>query len=140
MNRQINYIIQGFLLSLLFPIGVFVTNKINSIKPVQEDTGIIIDFEIAPKSNVAHGASYKGKALFIQKCASCHHIYKDGTGPALGDLLKRGPWTDREKLYAWIRNPLAFMKKNEYAGALKEKYGYVMTAFPDISNDEINDR
>ena len=30
------------------------------------------------------------------------------------------------------------MKKNEYARALKEKYGSVMSAFPDISNDEIN--
>lgn len=73
------------------------------------------------------------------KCASCHNIYKATTGPALLDFTERGPWSDRKNVYAWISNPAAFMKKNEYAANLKVQYGgQLMTAFPDLTHEEID--
>ena len=29
-----------------------------------------------------------GKALFISKCASCHNVFKDATGPRLGGVFE----------------------------------------------------
>lgn len=43
-----------------------------------------------------------GKALFQSRCASCHNIFTDLTGPALGGVENR--WSDRSKLHLWIRN------------------------------------
>jgi cytochrome c2 len=83
-------------------------------------------------------ATTKGKGLFQSKCASCHNIFKDMTGPALAGFEERGLRTDRNKLYEWIKNPVSFMKKEPYVQALKKKYGSVMTAFPDITNEDID--
>ncbi|MEQ1677439.1 MAG: cytochrome C, partial [Chitinophagaceae bacterium] len=59
--------------------------------------------------------------------------------PGLLGFTERGPWTNRKNVYEWIRNPAAFMSKNEYTKQLKEMYnGTMMTAFPDMTNDEID--
>lgn len=100
----------------------------------KESETVIIDHETSPVTVVASN----GKALFIQKCAACHHVFKDGTGPALAGFEERGLWADREKLYDWLRNPSAFMKKDPYTRSLKTKFGSVMTAFPDLRNEEID--
>lgn len=80
----------------------------------------------------------KGKSLFQVNCASCHSLFKDMTGPGLLGFEDRGSWSDRSKLYEWIKNPGAFMKKNKYTRELKTKYGSVMTAFPDLTENEID--
>ena len=81
----------------------------------------------------------KGKSLFMGKCAACHTIFKNSTGPSLKGFEERGPWTERKSLYAWIRNPSAFLKKNKYARDLSNQYnGTMMTAFPDITDAEID--
>jgi cytochrome c2 len=90
--------------------------------------------DISGNNNIA-----KGKALFMGKCASCHSIFKNSTGPSLIGFEERGPWTDRKSIYAWIRNPSAFMKINKYARDLRDQYGgTMMTAFPDITDAEID--
>jgi cytochrome c551/c552 len=38
----------------------------------------------------------EGKASFMLRCASCHSIFKDMTGPALKDINKK--WPDRKRL------------------------------------------
>ncbi|MGK2862024.1 MAG: c-type cytochrome [Chitinophagaceae bacterium] len=138
MNRQVNYIIQAFFLCLILSFGIFIINKIHSIKPDNASTQIIIDYELPLQDERLSSGSRNRKTLFIQKCAACHSIFKDGTGPALMGLRNRGPWRDNEKLYAWIKNPAAFMEKDEYTRELKKRFGSVMTAFPDISNEEID--
>ena len=55
-----------------------------------------------------------GKALFQQKCAVCHNVFKDMTGPALENLEQRGEWSDHNKLLQWVHNPAAFMAKDPY--------------------------
>ncbi|MFT3948953.1 MAG: c-type cytochrome [Agriterribacter sp.] len=80
-----------------------------------------------------------GKTIFNQKCATCHSLTKDITGPALSGLEERGPWSDRKKLYAWIHNPAGFMASDPYTQGLKEKFhGVVMTGFPDLTEAQID--
>src|SRR5882724_10049719 len=51
-----------------------------------------------------------GKALFISKCASCHQVFKDATGPILGGVLNRDPYNgDITKIYHWIRNVITLV-------------------------------
>jgi mono/diheme cytochrome c family protein len=79
-----------------------------------------------------------GKTLFQTNCASCHALNKKLTGPALAGLEERGPWADRQKLYAWIRNPAGFAKTEAYAAGLIKEYGVLMTAFPSLTDAEID--
>ena len=77
--------------------------------------------------------------MFQAKCASCHAINKEIIGPPLAGFIEKYPWTERQNVYEWIKNPAAFMQKNSYAMDLKEVYGgRMMQAFPDISNEEID--
>jgi len=85
------------------------------------------------------GIAQNGQQLFTQNCASCHHPLKKGTGPALKGVDQRGPWGDKNNLYAWIHNPAAFMAKDPYTQALKNEYGGVMMqAFPNLQPAEID--
>jgi mono/diheme cytochrome c family protein len=79
-----------------------------------------------------------GKALFQTNCASCHALNKKLTGPALAGLEERGPWSDRKKLYAWIRNPAGFAKTDAYAAGLIKEYGVLMTGFNALTDAEID--
>lgn len=80
-----------------------------------------------------------GKAIFSDNCASCHSVFKDLTGPALGGVTTRGPWTDRKKLYAWVHNPAGFMQSDPYTQGLKQRFGgAMMTAFANLSEKEID--
>jgi mono/diheme cytochrome c family protein len=80
-----------------------------------------------------------GKAIFQNNCASCHSVFKDLTGPALGGVTSRGPWTDRKKIYEWVHNPSKFMTTDPYTQGLKQKFnGVVMTSFDNLSTKEID--
>jgi cytochrome c551/c552 len=80
-----------------------------------------------------------GKTLFISKCAQCHNVFKSMTGPALGGFESRGPWADRNELYAWISNPTNYMAKDPYTQGLKNQFnGQIMTAFPALKTEEID--
>jgi cytochrome c2 len=138
VNKQVNYIVQGFLLALFIPISGFIINKISLIESIKKDRSIIIDNDVTPKLSVLTEAAAKGKLLFMQKCGACHSLSKDQTGPSLIGIDERGPWNERQNLYDWIRNPSEFMRRNTYAIQLKEKYGTMMTAFADITNGEID--
>ena len=78
-----------------------------------------------------------GKAIFMSKCASCHNVFKDGTGPALGGLEDRHTWADHKDLLKWIQNPGAYMAKDAYTQGLKAKFGSMMTGFPDLKLEEV---
>jgi len=85
------------------------------------------------------GFAQNGEQLFKANCASCHHPLKDGTGPALQGLDKRGPWVDKQKLYAWVHNPAAMIDKDPYTKALKAKFGgVVMQGFPSLPEADID--
>lgn len=80
-------------------------------------------FFVLSISFAVKGYAQGGQQIFNQNCASCHHPLKDGTGPALQGVDKRGDWTDRKKLYEWVHNPNAYVSKSEYAKGVSDKFG-----------------
>lgn len=98
-------------------------------------------FFILSISFAVKGYAQGGQQIFNQNCASCHHPLKDGTGPALQGVDKRGDWTDRAKLYEWVHNPNAYVSKSEYAKGVSDKFsggGIQMPAFPALSDKDID--
>lgn len=74
--------------------------------------------------------------LFMGKCASCHSIFKDGTGPALAGVEER--LNDRTILRSFIQDPGAVMAENLYFQCQKLKFGSMMTGFPDLTDKDID--
>lgn len=79
-----------------------------------------------------------GKTVFMSKCASCHQVLKKATGPALAGLEERHKWADHKELLSWINNPAAYMAKDAYTQGLKAEYGSMMTAFPDVTPQDVD--
>lgn len=65
-----------------------------------------------------------GKALFMSKCASCHALDKDITGPKLRGVLDRDPYNgDFKKISQWVRHTETLTKGDKYYSDLKNQYG-----------------
>lgn len=79
----------------------------------------------------------KGKALFNAQCAACHKLDAKMTGPALRGV---GEKYEKEWLYKWIKNSSEFIKSgDERANKIYNEYNKsVMTAFPQLSNEDID--
>jgi cytochrome c2 len=84
------------------------------------------------------GDPVNGKTLFNGQCAACHKLDKKLIGPALGKVTER---RTTEWLYAWIKDNQALRESGDAdAIAIYEEYnGSVMTAFPGLSNEDIDD-
>lgn len=84
------------------------------------------------------GDAVNGKILFNGQCAACHKLDKKVIGPALGKVTER---RTTEWLYAWIKDNQALRESGDAdAIAIYEEYnGSVMTAFPGLSNEDIDD-
>lgn len=109
-------------------------------KPTERRLTLLLTFFIAFCTNVwAAGDIPAGKALFASKCASCHNIFKDLTGPALGGLETRHKWADHAELLKWIQNPGAYIANDPYTQGLKAKYGSLMTGFSDFTLQNVDD-
>ena len=82
--------------------------------------------------------SQDGKALFNQKCASCHAIDKQLVGPALKGVEDR--WDDKKMIYEWVRNSASVIKKGyPRAVAVYAEFNKVqMTAFPELKDQDID--
>jgi len=79
-----------------------------------------------------------GKALFNSNCAACHSPFKDMTGPKLGDVLDRDPYSgDISKIVNWVHNVDKLLANDPYYKGLLAKYGARMTAFPQLSDKDI---
>ena len=77
-----------------------------------------------------------GKQLFYGKCASCHMVNKELTGPALKGVEDR--WPDKQKMYAFIRNSDSVIQTDKYARDLWLQYNQTaMTKHPDLKDEEI---
>ncbi|WP_282049199.1 c-type cytochrome [Maribacter aquivivus] len=100
----------------------------------------------ASATEVATGAgdAKNGKALFNQNCAACHALNRKMTGPALENVesrLSEDEGLDKDWLYAWIKNSPGVIKSGDaYANKLYAEYNQAaMTAFPTLSNSDIDD-
>jgi mono/diheme cytochrome c family protein len=78
-----------------------------------------------------------GKNLYYKKCISCHGSFRKNDGPWLSLAGLESQWPDKSELYAFIRNPAEVMSRNAYARNLKEKWGSMMTSFPELTDEEI---
>jgi cytochrome c2 len=144
MNKEVNYVLQGFLLTLLV-IGAFkfsgylmsIPPPPPSAPPTPNSEAFLNQFDNAKTSVSSNGPD--GKMLFQDNCASCHSVIKDLTGPALVGVQKRIP--DKTLLYKWVRNPAGVLKSgNVYFNDLKKRFGgVVMTTFPSLSDQEIDE-
>jgi mono/diheme cytochrome c family protein len=93
------------------------------------------DVQVKPATTENEPA--KGLTLFQQNCASCHAMKIDLVGPALAGVTTR--WTDKQKLYSFIRNAPEVVKQDKYAKELFEKYnGTAMTSFPNLTDADID--
>lgn len=131
--KEIKYILHAFLLLLAFISVVICLKAFYSQKHVP-------DMVLTNQQKAEPNAFSKGKSLFLSKCASCHILGRSFTGPDLCGFESRGPWSERENVYQWIKNPPEFMKKDPYARELKESVGGVMmTAFPELTDADIDE-
>jgi len=87
---------------------------------------------------VVNADAANGKNLFNSLCAACHKPYRDGVGPKLHGVTER---RDMDWLYKWIVNSQELIKSGDsQAVQLYEEWNKVaMNAFPQLSNDDIND-
>ena len=90
------------------------------------------------------GDAKNGKALFNQNCAACHALNRKMTGPALANVesrLQEDEGLGREWLYGWIKNSPGTIKSGDaYANKIYAEYNQAaMTAFPTLSNSDIDD-
>lgn len=78
-----------------------------------------------------------GKTLFRNKCASCHSIDKDLTGPALKGMEERAG--SKELLFAWIRdNKKVLASGNKYYNDLYKKWNQAsMNLYPELSDADL---
>lgn len=85
-----------------------------------------------------NSAGERGKMLFVNNCASCHHPTKDATGPSLYAVRQR--WASKEELYAFSRNPSKMIASGHaYANCIYDKWNKTaMTNFPDLTDEELD--
>jgi mono/diheme cytochrome c family protein len=108
-------------------------------KPIGQRLTVLFLSLFVSLLNVSAQDAAAGKTLFMSKCAACHNVFKDGTGPALMGLEERHKWVDHNELLKWINNPAAYMAGDTYTQGLKAKYGSMMTAFGDITLKDVSD-
>ena len=98
-------------------------------------SGFVLFFLIAFSVNTQ---AQDGKAIFQAKCAACHAIDKNLTGPALKGLEER--WPEKADLYSWVRNSAALIKAGHpRAVAVYAEYNKIqMPAFPELKDADID--
>ncbi len=80
--------------------------------------------------SIVNVSAQDGKVLFMSKCASCHQLDKDMTGPKLRGVLDRDPYNgDISKIHHWVRNVNQLVVSDPYYAALKAKFGSPMNPF-----------
>jgi mono/diheme cytochrome c family protein len=138
VSKQVIYIIQAHLLLAALAGTYLFLRQIPPNSSVEEHLNLLHITDTLSMGRKTPASFSQGQTLFLSKCASCHAIDRKLTGPALRDFEERGPWSDRKKLYQWIKDPSTFLQKDNYTSDLKKQYVSLMTAFPTLTNEEID--
>jgi mono/diheme cytochrome c family protein len=79
-----------------------------------------------------------GKRLFLQNCASCHHVQQQLVGPPLNGVA--GKWKMKD-LYDYIHDPARYIdtRNDTRIIDLHRQYKLIMPAFPQLSEKDIDD-
>lgn len=140
MNKELQYVGQGFLLLLVVLAGMKTVQVLGSIevseKPPTNEFFCATE-SIPVREGKLDELATKGKALFQENCAACHNVDKDLTGPALQGVEDRVK--DKKLLFAWIRNNAAVLKAGEpyFSRLFKEWNQTPMSSFPNLTDEEI---
>jgi len=119
--------------------------KVNRRNSISRILGIALALTLAFSTSLfaQEGDVTAGKELFNANCAACHKLDSKSTGPMLRNIearLAEQEGLDREWLYKWIKNSSALIKSGDkYAVKVYEANNKsVMTAFPQLSNEQID--
>ena len=126
------YILIAFMILFVGLVIVLVSDGIKC-KSVTKSDAVVDDYVMNENYTDVQGV---GKGLFISKCASCHSVTVKIVGPALKDIIERGPWEDSLILYQYIKDPSS-LKNSEYVKALQSSYEVRHIGFSELSNLEI---
>ena len=69
----------------------------------------------------------KGKIIFQENCASCHHVQKKLVGPPLAGTMNF--WKNRQDLYDYIHNPEAYLKTRNNKPGSANGQGFCTPAY-----------
>ncbi|GMQ30151.1 PQQ-dependent sugar dehydrogenase [Algoriphagus confluentis] len=79
----------------------------------------------------------KGKKLFEQHCSTCHNFNEDAIGPNLSGLTRQ---VESAWIKSFIKNSAALIEaQDERALSVLAKYKSPMPAFPDFSDQDLDD-
>lgn len=100
-------------------------------------TGIFFLFLFSFNNNLF---AQDGQAIFKTYCASCHKVDAEFTGPPLKGARAReaAAGLPKDWVYKWVHNTTSMINTDPYAKQMFVKYNSVMTAFPDLKNEEID--
>ncbi|HXL55624.1 MAG TPA: cytochrome c, partial [Chitinophagaceae bacterium] len=77
-----------------------------------------------------------GQAIYKTYCASCHKPDADFTGPRLKGAREREP--SKDWVYKWVGHVDEMLETDPYAKQLFVRFNSKMTAFPDLTKEEID--
>lgn len=84
--------------------------------------------------------SQDGASLFKNKCATCHQIFKDGTGPKLFGV--KAEWEANDPIpgaiHEWVRNWQKAAANDPYAAKISKLKPTAMSFFPDLKDEDID--
>lgn len=137
--NQIKHILFASLVLICVVLCVMLVHFLSSAKPAPR-ARISYDGFPGPGRDSIPAYILRGGKLFTQNCQSCHALKRDIAAPGLHGVTKRGPWGNRKNLYRWVRNPASFVADTQdpYLKRLLAGYGYMMQAFPELTDEEID--
>jgi cytochrome c2 len=131
--NQSKYIISAFLIITLVFAGFYFISRF-----ILKEKGSPIE-NLSYQTTDTSKQRYDGKIIFQNKCAACHILFMDATGPDLIGFTRRGPWADKRKVLDYLTNPQKFYKENKstYIEKLYE-YNEVSHQIFLISQEEVD--
>ncbi len=85
-------------------------------------------------------AQDEGEKLFKVKCATCHQVFKDGTGPKLYKVRQK--WEENGakegSIYQWVNNFENAAASDPYAAEVVNWSATSMSKFPDLTKEQID--
>ncbi|QYJ69371.1 c-type cytochrome [Flavobacterium litorale] len=123
---------------LLFCLAFSLSFSLTSFAQETADAAAEAPAEEAAAPDASAGDPVKGKELFNSLCAACHKLDAKATGPALRNVADK---YDRDWLHRWVKNSSDLIKSGDALAVkvFEENNKSVMTAFPQLSNKDIDD-
>ena len=140
MNKEVGYLLRGFLLLLGILAGFGFVHLLTSSErqqQVEESPRIYITNADHSREPAVYNA--RGKWLFDQNCVTCHklgHSHEYFNLPYIEDRIQ-----NKQLLRGWIRNSDSVLKSGSvYFNDLYEKWNKTpMPPFPQLSDEDIDE-